>query len=70
MSSVHQHICGAERWTLECHFAGVQVGGVFHAAGIVTIVPLFDDWIHQLCKHLKHRVKSRKVIWTKLRSPN
>lgn len=37
----------------EPHLAGVQVGGVLHAAGVVAVVAFPDHRVHQLRKHLQ-----------------
>lgn len=31
---------------------GVQVGGVRHGSGVVAVVPVFDDWVKEVCEHL------------------
>lgn len=51
------------------HLAGIQVGGVGHGVGIVAVVPLYDDWIQQVCKHLKHtRMQQRDVMGRRMNS--
>lgn len=41
----------------ERYLAGVQVGGVLHGAGVVAVVPLFDDGVKQVCEYLKTDTK-------------
>lgn len=43
--------------------AGVQVGGVPHAAGVVAVVALLDDGIHQLGKHLPEKTSTDISYW-------
>lgn len=35
------------------HLAGIQVSGVFHCPGVISIVSLLDHRVKKLSKHLR-----------------
>lgn len=35
------------------HLGGIQVSGVCHGSGVVAVVPVFDDGVKELSKHLE-----------------
>lgn len=35
------------------HLGGVQISGVGHGSGVVTIVPVFDDRVEEVSEHLE-----------------
>lgn len=40
--------------SVSCYYlAGIQVSGVLHSERIITIVPLFNDRVQEVCKYLK-----------------
>lgn len=32
---------------------GIQVSGVYHGSGVVAVVPVFDDRVEEVSKHLQ-----------------
>jgi len=34
------------------YLTGIQISGVFHVAGVIPIVPFFDDWVKDVSKNL------------------
>ena len=42
------------------HLGGVQVGRVFHDFGVVAVVPVLDDGIKEVSKHLQGTVSKVK----------
>lgn len=45
---------------LRCkHLGGIQVSGVCHGSGVVAVVPVFDDRVKEVSKHLEGTANNR-----------